>query len=138
MNQFEVYSLLFVDTLAANIVFYGTGEMILPSMLSLGGYDNKILIIVASCAYVVAFLINFWLGVMLCKIYKTSIDNESAAKNYDTLNKVFQRYGNWILCCNTMPLIGSILGVLAGFVRFNILHAVIISTVSKVIYYILL
>jgi membrane protein YqaA with SNARE-associated domain len=138
MNMTEAYSLLFVDTFSAHLVFYGAGEMVFPSMLALGGYDLRFIFVISLFSYLLAFLVNFWLGLVMHKIYESSIDNESSMKNYQKFKYIFEKYGKWILCLTVFTFIGPVVNVLAGFVKFNIRQAAVIAIVCKIAYYVLL
>ena len=62
MNQFEAYSLLFVDSFVSNLVIGFQNELIFHSMKMFGGYNSLIMLLVAICASLSGNVVNyiFW------------------------------------------------------------------------------
>ena len=135
MDYFENYSLLFADSVFANTVFYGGQEMALNIMNSLGGYDKKIMFLVATLGYAMSVLINYWFGKILFKIYNSSIDNQVAAENYKSMQEGMQRFGWLMLCFNMVPAIGPFLPVLASFINFGIKKTLFFAAIARMVYY---
>ena len=136
MNYTENYSLLFTDSLIANTVFYGNSEMALDVMLAIGGYDRVIMFIVAIIGYVVSVCINYWFGRVLFKIYNASIDNQTAAENYKSMQEGAQKFGWIMLCFNMVPAIGPFLPVLASFIDFGFKRTLFFAIVARAVYYV--
>lgn len=136
MNLLENYSLLFTDSVFANTVFYGGKEMAFDIMNELGGYNYRIMIVVAILGYAVSVMINYWFGSILYKIYASSIDNQNAAENYKSLQQGSKKYGAIILCFNMIPAVGPFLPVLASFLGFGLQPTLLFTIISRVLYYI--
>lgn len=138
MNYLENYSLLFVDTLFANTVLYGGGEVALSVMMQIGGYDKRLLFVIAIAGYMASIFVNYWLGRVLFKIYNSSIDNDIAAANYKSLQKYIQKFGWIILSFNMIPAIGPFLPVIASFIDFGIKRTLLFASITRAIYYLYL
>lgn len=137
MERIESYSLLFTDSFISNIAFYSSSEMVIYVMHALGSYHTTLMIFLATLGFAFSILVNYWFGRMLYKIYKSSIDNDVATQNYDMISKFLLQYAIIILPFNMVPLIGSLILVIAGFVNFSLMQTLLVSIISRLIYYIL-
>ncbi|MGV2432142.1 MAG UNVERIFIED_CONTAM: hypothetical protein LVQ98_01830 [Rickettsiaceae bacterium] len=135
MDRLEAYSLLFTDTIFGNILLYAHSEFILHIIKNLGGYDKLISFVVASIGFAIAVAFNYLCGLILYRIYQSTTDSEKQ-RNYLKLHAFFHQYGHYILLTNVMPLFGIFMPLLAGFVNFGFKKSVIISLLSKMLFYI--
>ncbi len=131
----EIYSLLFTDIFTSNIVFCFNSEIAIASMKVFNLHNKFHIIIISICAYFLAACFNYFFGMTCYKILAPSTQ-EQPHKN----DKIIQfRNGQIIyilLMLSGIPFFGKFIILMAGFIRLNFFKAILISIISKLIYYI--
>jgi membrane protein YqaA with SNARE-associated domain len=135
MDKFEAYSFLLSDSFFGNILLYAHSEFVLYAMKHIGGYDNNIMLIVSLAGFTVSCLFNYFFGVVLYMLYKSTVNSEKQS-NYWKFHGFFHKYGHYLLFTNILPLFGSFLPLVAGFASFGAWRSLVISLGSKTIFYI--
>ncbi|WP_341747442.1 DedA family protein [Candidatus Tisiphia endosymbiont of Dascillus cervinus] len=135
MDQFEAYSLLFIDSLVGNLVISLDSELIVHSMRIFGVYNNLIIVTVATIASLFATGINYFFGLILLKIFYYS-KNEQVHTNHQSFSQFFLKYNIFILWFTIIPLWGKFIPLIAGFTKTRFLRVLAISSAVKLCYYI--
>jgi membrane protein YqaA with SNARE-associated domain len=137
MNIFEIYSLLFTDTLVSNLVFSTNDEVILNSMKGFGIYNNLRMIIIATSSAILAISLNYLLGRILYNIFAFSKDSANHLR-YRNFAQLLSKYIIAFLLLCGIPFWGKFVAVLAGFCRLNLLKVLLICSFAKLCYYVYL
>lgn len=132
MDIKEIYSLIFTDSLTANLAFNPYHEMAINSAKIFGLYNSYMLIIIASLAFSIASALNYIFGIACFKI----LSNGSVQQNFTNIEKLKEtKYINFLLILSMIPFLGNFVVLFAGFCRFKFLTVILISTIAKFIYY---
>lgn len=134
MSLLETYLLLLTDTIFGNIAIYPSYEFIGFAMKELGGYNPIYILAIASMGFSLAVIINYFCGIILLKIYLSSVES-SKRHNYNNFCLLFKDYGWAIILLHLIPPFGNIMPLLCGFTRFSLLQALAIMLSTKMIYY---
>ncbi len=134
MTQFEIYLLLFTDVLTANFAFNTSSEIVLDTMKLFGNYHKPLMLLVALIAYAFSIGINYILGVVCYKIL-TPLGEEQ-----NQLNVKINRIKNFkllpiIIAISFLPFFGKFIVLLAGFCRIKFKMVLLISVITKLVYY---
>lgn len=137
MNELEIYSLLFTDTLVSNLVFSTNEEIILNSMKGFGKYNNLKMLASAEVSAILAINLNYLFGRILYNIFAFSKDSifHLRYKNFITL---ISRYSLIFLLLGGLPFWGKFIVLLAGFCRLNLFKVLLICSFAKLCYYVYL
>ena len=123
-------SLLTVSFMVATIVPFGS-EVYFATLLSLGKYNNFLLLVSASVGNVLGSVFNWICGYYINYFIKKSwfpINN----KMIDRGNKLFNRYGKWSLLLSWVPFIGDPITFVAGTLRYPIVPFLVFVSIGKV------
>jgi len=134
MTQFEIYLLLFTDVLTANFAFNTSSEIVLDTMKLFGNYHKPLMLLVALIAYAFSIGINYMLGVVCYKIL-TPLGEEQ-----NQLNAKINSIKNFkllpiIIAISFLPFFGKFIVLLAGFCRIKFKMVLLISVITKLVYY---
>jgi len=134
MTQFEIYLLLFTDVLTANFAFNTSSEIVLDTMKLFGNYHKPLMLLVALIAYAFSIGINYILGVVCYKIL-TPLGEEQ-----NQLNAKINSIKNFkllpiIIAISFLPFFGKFIVLLAGFCRIKFKMVLLISVITKLVYY---
>lgn len=137
----EQYSLLFIDTLASNIVFCFTSEFALASMKAFNLYNKYLLLLVALSSFTLASTLNYYFGKICYKILAPF--NRGAKNIHDTKKSTPHtqplKQNNIIyfaLLLSGTPFTGKFIVFFAGFYKANFIRTILITICSKLVYYI--
>lgn len=134
MNQFEAYSLLFVDSLVSNLVIGFQNELIFHSMKMFGGYNSLIMLLVAVCASLSGHTVNYIFGRIVLNIFYAS-RNEQNILRHKNLTKLYYKYEIFILFLTAFPFWGCFISLFSGFFKTNFLKFLSICSLAKICYY---
>lgn len=134
MDQSEAYLLLFTDSFLGNLVIDLNNELIVYSMKIFSGYNNLLIIIIATIASACAASINYLLGRILSRVIALS-NNKHIQTNYRILSHLFSKYNLVIICFIIVPFWGRFIPLIAGFTKISFIRVLIISVISKLCYY---
>lgn len=134
MTQFEIYLLLFTDVLTANFAFNTSSEIVLDTMKLFGNYHKPLMLLVALIAYAFSIGINYILGVVCYKIL-TPLGEEQ-----NQLNAKINSIKNFkllpiIIAISFLPFFGNFIVLIAGFCRIKFKMVLLISVITKLVYY---
>ncbi|WP_341787777.1 YqaA family protein [Rickettsia endosymbiont of Cantharis rufa] len=134
MNQFEAYSLLFVDSFVSNLVISFQNELIFHSMKMFGGYNSLIMLLVATCASLSGNTVNYIFGRVVLNIFYTS-KNEQNILRLKNLTKLYYKYELFILFLMAFPFWGCFISLFSGFFKTKFLKFLSVGCLAKVCYY---
>ncbi|MGL4226942.1 MAG: YqaA family protein [Rickettsia sp.] len=134
MNQFEAYSLLFVDSFVSNLVISFQNELIFHSMKMFGGYNSLIMLLVSTCAALSGNTVNYIFGRVVLNIFYTS-KNEQNILRHKNLTKLYYKYELFILFLMVFPFWGCFISVFSGFFKTKCLKFLGVGCLAKVCYY---
>ena len=134
MTQFEIYLLLFTDVLTANFAFNTSSEIVLDTMKLFGNYHKLLMLLVALIAYAFSIGINYILGVACYKILTP------AKEEQNQLNTKINSIKNSkllavIIAISFLPFFGKFIVLFSGFCRIKFKTVLIISILTKLVYY---
>tara|TARA_B100000029_G_scaffold94_1_gene128 strand:- start:677 stop:1111 length:435 start_codon:yes stop_codon:yes gene_type:complete len=123
-------SLLTVSFMVATIVPFGS-EVYFATLLSLGKYNNFLLLVSASVGNVLGSVFNWVCGYFINYFIKKSwfpIKQDKIKKGTELFNK----YGKWSLLLSWVPFIGDPITFVAGTLRFSFIPFIILVSIGKV------
>ena len=126
-------SIFFVSFLAATIVPFSS-EVGLASVLSLGIYNNILLLIFASFGNILGSCINWLLGIFSRKFEKKKwfpFDKKKIVK----ASSWFEKYGKWSLLFSWVPIVGDPITFVAGTMRTNFIIFLLLVSIGKILRY---
>ena len=122
--------------MVATIVPFGS-EAYFASLLSMGKYNNILLLISASVGNVLGSVFNWVIGYYINYFIKKSwfpIKRDKIKKGTELFNK----YGKWSLLLSWVPFIGDPITFVAGTLRFSFVQFIILVSIGKVGRYLLI
>lgn len=135
MSLFEMYSLLFTDTLVSNFAFNISTELALHSMKIFGLYNSYLVTMVASLAFMLAACINYGLGILCYNILSPLKSEENNASSINTDKMRRNKYLPIFLMLSALPFFGKFIMLFAGFCKVRPILAISIGSLSRLIYY---
>lgn len=137
MNQIEVYSLLFTDSLVSNLVISLDNELMVHTMKVLGNHNKVPIILTSTAASIFANCINYFLGRVLFNFFYL-VKNNVGNRVYDAYSQFIARYYVFALMLSIVPFWGKFIILLTGFTKVNFLRVIGISGLMKLCYYTLM
>ena len=116
--------------MVATIVPFGS-EMYFGTLLSLGKYNNFLLLVSASVGNVLGSVFNWICGYYINYFIKKSwfpIKKDKIKKGTDLFNK----YGKWSLLLSWVPFVGDPITFVAGTLRFSFIPFIILVSIGKI------
>ena len=116
--------------MVATIVPFGS-EVYFATLLSLGKYNNFLLLVSASVGNVLGSVFNWFCGYYINYFIKKSwfpIKQDKIKKGTELFNK----YGKWSLLLSWVPFIGDPITFVAGTLRFSFIPFIILVSIGKV------
>ena len=116
--------------MVATIVPFGS-EVYFATLLSLGKYNNFLLLVSASVGNVLGSVFNWVCGYFINYFIKKSwfpIKQDKIKKGTELFNK----YGKWSLLLSWVPFIGDPITFVAGTLRFSFIPFIILVSIGKV------
>ena len=116
--------------MVATIVPFGS-EVYFATLLSLGKYNNFLLLVSASVGNVLGSVFNWICGYYINYFIKKSwfpIKQDKIKKGTDLFNK----YGKWSLLLSWVPFVGDPITFVAGTLRFSFIPFIILVSIGKV------
>ena len=123
-------SLFAVAFMVATVIPFGS-EAYFIALLSLGDYNNLLLLIAASAGNILGSLFNWICGFYVNYFIKKSwfpINNRMIDKS----NRMFNKYGKWSLLLSWVPFIGDPITFVAGTLRYPIIPFLVLVSVGKI------
>ena len=116
--------------MVATIVPFGS-EVYFATLLSLGKYNNFLLLVSASVGNVLGSVFNWICGYYINYFIKKSwfpIKQDKIKKGTDLFNK----YGKWSLLLSWVPFVGDPITFVAGTLRFSFIPFIILVSIGKI------
>ena len=116
--------------MVATIVPFGS-EVYFATLLSLGKYNNFLLLVSASVGNVLGSVFNWICGYYINYFIKKSwfpIKKDKIKKGTDLFNK----YGKWSLLLSWVPFVGDPITFVAGTLRFSFIPFIILVSIWKI------
>ncbi|WP_341788446.1 MULTISPECIES: YqaA family protein [unclassified Rickettsia] len=135
MEQFEAFSLLFVDSFVSNLFIGFQRELIFHSMKMFGNYSYPIMFIVATCASLGGNIVNYIFGKCALNIFYSS-KNEQNILRHKNLAQLFYKYEIFILLLMAFPFWGSFISLFSGFFKTKFSKFLGLGCLAKACYYI--
>lgn len=134
MEQFEAYSLLFVDSFVSNLIIGFQRELVFHSMKMFGNYNNSIMLITAVCASICGNIVNYIFGRCTLNIFYSS-KNEQNILRHKNLTRIYSKYDTYIILLVAFPFWGSFISLFSGFFKTKFLKFVGLGCLVKICYY---
>lgn len=116
MTLTEAYSFLFADSFMGALVVPPYKEMVFGTMISFGGYDIGLTVLLAALGSTLAMLVNYGFGRLILLCEKQEIIPIHSRHMEDAADS-FRRYGIWLLPFVFIPVFGTAFTVAAGLSR---------------------
>ena len=116
--------------MVATIVPFGS-EVYFATLLSLGKYNNFLLLVSASVGNVLGSVFNWVCGYYINYFIKKSwfpIKKD----NIKTATDIFNKYGKWSLLLSWVPFVGDPITFVAGTLRFSFIPFIILVSIGKI------
>jgi membrane protein YqaA with SNARE-associated domain len=135
MNYQELYSLIFIDSFVANIVFCFANEIAVETVRFFNHYNIGLIIIVASSASILAYYIDYLFGRVVFQIVKPfqQEDGKIATEQFRKLSE--NNYFKILLMISALTIYGKFTVFFAGFARINCKYIMLMTLVMRPIYY---
>ena len=115
--------------MVATLIPFGS-EMYFGTLLSLGKYNNFLLLISASIGNILGSVFNW-----ICGFYANYFINKSwfpLKKNkIQKSTHIFHKYGKWSLLLSWVPFIGDPITFIAGTLRYPFIPFIILVSIGK-------
>ena len=134
MNQIEVYTLLFTDSLVSNLVISLDRELIFHTMKVFGDHNKVAIVLTSTTASIFANCINYFLGRVLFNFFYLT-KNNVGNRVYDAYSQFIARYYVFVLMLSIIPFWGKFIILLTGFTKVNFFRVIGISGLMKLCYY---
>ena len=134
MNQIEVYTLLFTDSLVSNLVISLDKELIFHTMKVFGDHNKVAIVLTSTTASIFANCINYFLGRVLFNFFYLT-KNNMGNRVYDAYSQFIARYHVFVLMLSIIPFWGKFIILLTGFTKVNFFRVIGISGLMKLCYY---
>ncbi len=116
--------------MVATIIPFGS-EAYFITLLSMGEYNNFLLLAAASIGNILGSLFNWFCGFYVNYFIKMPwfpINN----KMIDKANTLFKKYGKWSLLLSWVPFIGDPITFVAGTLRYPIIPFIVLVSIGKI------
>ena len=137
MTDLSAYLGLFVTAfVAATFLPFlpGSSELALGGLLALDNGEPALLVTVATLGNVLGAVLNYAVG-----RYASGLSDRpwfpATPQTMARYEQAFQRYGVWTLLLSWMPVIGDVITVVAGLLRADIKHFLVLVTIGKALRY---
>lgn len=135
MNYQELYSLIFIDSFVANIVFCFANEIAVETVKVFNNYNVILIIILASSASILAYYIDYLFGRVVFQIVKPfqKEDGKVATEQFRKLSD--NNYFKILLMISALTIYGKFIIFFAGFARINSKYIMLTALIMRPIYY---
>ena len=135
MSHLELYSLIFIDSLVANIAFCFTSEIAFHTASTFETLDSFLLITIATTASTIAYLINYLFGCLSFKIL-SPWQKEEGQNNAQMLRQLDGNiFFKILLFFSAMSIYGKFVVFFAGFARLKFKKIIPLLVFAKLIFY---
>ena len=135
MNYQELYSLIFIDSFVANIVFCFANEIAVETVKIFNYYNISLIIIIASSASILAYYIDYLFGRVVFQVVKPfqKENGKIATERFRKLSE--NNYFKILLMISALTMYGKFAVFFAGFARINFKYIMLITLVMRPTYY---
>lgn len=124
--------LMFSGALLAATVLPGGSELLLLGFLSGGHQAWWALLLVASIGNTLGALTSYYLG-RLGRLAQTP--EQLSQQRYQKAIMLLNKHGYWALLLSWLPLIGDLLCLLAGWLKFPVIGSTVVILMGKTLRY---
>lgn len=137
-SSFELYFLIFIDSLVANIAICFKEEIAVFAAFAFDQHNKILLVLNATFAAIIAYIFNYYFGKIMKRILQP-FQQEHAKANQQTIAKLEKNIVARIIFVTLLfsPL-GKFASLFAGFTKIKLDRLVVVSFTAKLLYYILL
>lgn len=135
MNYQELYSLIFIDSFVANIVFCFADEIAVETVRVFNYYSISLIILLASSASILAYYIDYLFGRVVFQIVKPfqKEDGQVVTEQFRKLSD--NNYFKILMMISAMTIYGKFAVFFAGFARINFKYIMLMTLVMRPLYY---
>jgi membrane protein YqaA with SNARE-associated domain len=137
MEDYAVYSGLFLAAFIAATVFPAQSEALLVGLVIAGGQPVWLLVAVASLGNVLGAVVNWGLGRAIER-FRHARWFPASEKALGRAERFYHRWGRWSLLLSWLPFFGDALTVIAGVLREPLWSFVALVSIGKVGRYVVL
>ena len=130
MNEWLSYSSLLTSSFLSATLLPGSSEVVLVALITAGKGNITGLVFAASVGNTLGGLTNILIGRLL--------PGKPQGRWHDTAITWLRRFGPAALLLSWLPIVGDLLCVLAGWLRFSWLPAMLFLAIGKTLRYILI
>ncbi|MCU5773046.1 DedA family protein [Erwiniaceae bacterium BAC15a-03b] len=129
MNEWLSFGSLFASSFLSATLLPGSSEVLLVALLMAGKLSVTGLIFIAALGNTLGGLTNIFIGRLLPQ-------TTQQGRWHDTATAWLHRFGPAALLLSWLPLVGDLLCVMAGWLRFSWLPVVLFLAIGKTLRYI--
>ena len=126
-----IYLSLFALSFLAATILPFSSELTLAGLIATSGYDNLLLLIVASFGNVLGSVVNWALG-----FYSRNLTTKKwfpfKETQIERSSEWFRKFGKWSLLFSWVPIVGDPLTLVAGILRVKFFDFIILVVIGKV------
>lgn len=130
MTVISTLFVLFFSAFTSATLLPGSSEAVLLAFLVAGQSQVGLLVLVATAGNVLGSAVNWWLGGAVSGVRNHRWFPVKEA-DFERAKAWYARYGVWSLLMSWVPVIGDPLTVVAGVMRINIAHFLVLVTIGK-------
>lgn len=119
---------LMLSAFISSTIAPGGSEALLAYMVSLGIYDNRLLVLVATLGNTLGALTTWFLGVFAAKKYPVAT---LLPANKQKALAIVQKRGVWVMLLSWLPIVGDALCFAGGWLQLPFLSACLFIMLGK-------
>ena len=123
--------LLFLSAFGAATLLPLQSEAVLVGLLAQTQYPVWLLVAVASLGNILGSCVNWWLGLKV-EQYKNKKWFPVSEQKMLQAQGIYQKYGFWSLLLSWVPVIGDPITLIAGLLKENFVHFVVMVSIAKI------
>jgi membrane protein YqaA with SNARE-associated domain len=133
MELSEAFSFLLADSFMSALILPFKTPLVFPVMKLFGGYNGFLMVITATIGTLIGHMANFFLGrfTLIASGYKPENKSEKAQKFFNFC----KNKGPFLLVLSWVPILGSIIAVMLGFVRISFKKLILGVFAANLAYY---
>jgi membrane protein YqaA with SNARE-associated domain len=137
MDIIEAYLFLFFDSFFASLILCFNNEMAVKLMTMIGSYNHLLVFILALSGSMLGLISNFLIGKYLTFLKNTDFFKKRSKEMLNAEAK-WNQFLIWMLLASFISALANPLSLLAGFLKTSFKKFLILTLISKFIYYFLL
>ncbi|MFK8040208.1 MAG: hypothetical protein AB8B67_02590 [Rickettsiaceae bacterium] len=137
MNNSELYSLLFTDVFASNLVFISEKTFVIDTLKAFRADNSLYGVIIATFAASVGMIVNYCVGILFYNILKLP-KNKRLRNGFKYLDEVINfatKYHVFLLLLVLVPFMGKFVQIMIGLARISLIKFTFACIILNIIYY---